>query len=78
MRGYRLAARRVFEVDQPSVQARKREKLAAIPSLPDREVHYVPVDFGTQCLEEELVKAKDVRHVTHMARRASEQMCRPW
>ena len=48
---------RIFEVDQPAVQALKRAKLASIEDLPSRFINFVPVDFTTQSLEAELLKS---------------------
>jgi len=57
MRGARLglgdAGVKVFEVDQPAVQSRKKEKVATIPNL-SNPVHFVPVDFSCQRVNEEL------------------------
>ena len=62
--GYDLRAHRlnlpptmkVFEVDQPEVQLRKRAKLPK--NLPNSEnVTYVGIDFNHQTLKEELLKA---------------------
>ncbi|CAJ1346128.1 unnamed protein product [Effrenium voratum] len=50
---------RFFEVDQPAVQKRKKDKVASIPDLPAANVYYVPVDFSCQSLEEELRKVPD-------------------
>lgn len=62
MRGARLNLAekkvKVFEVDQPAVQSRKREKVAAIPNL-SNPVHFVPVDFACQRVDEELSKVAD-------------------
>ncbi|CAK9036462.1 unnamed protein product, partial [Durusdinium trenchii] len=58
MRGFRLhhEGLQIFEVDQPAVQARKKAKVAQIPNLPSASVHYVPVDFSCQLVDEELRK----------------------
>ena len=59
-RGFRLKlppSVRIFEVDQPAVQALKRAKLASIEDLPSRFINFVPVDFTTQSLEAELLKS---------------------
>ena len=49
-----LAGARVFELDLPGTQARKKERLAAsLGSLPDN-VTYLPVDFNRQPLGEVL------------------------
>ena len=59
-RGFRLKlppSVRIFEVDQPAVQALKRAKLATIEDLPSRFINFVPVDFTTQSLEAELLKS---------------------
>jgi methyltransferase (TIGR00027 family) len=57
-RAYRLdlpQSLRVFEVDQPEVQKRKRKKLPA--SLLDNEsVEYVSVDFSHQTVSERLIE----------------------
>ncbi|NEX62212.1 class I SAM-dependent methyltransferase [Noviherbaspirillum galbum] len=48
---------RVFEVDHPTTQASKRKRLhAAGISIPDG-VHFVPVDFETQALADQLQSA---------------------
>lgn len=48
---------KIFEVDQPEVQHRKRSKLPE--NLPNAEnVTYVGVDFNHQTLKEELLKAE--------------------
>ncbi len=44
----------IFEVDHPATQARKRDKLATLPSGLPRHVRFVPVDFRTQSLRERL------------------------
>lgn len=50
----RLAGARVFEVDLPSTQQRKKERLGALlSSMPDW-VTYVPINFDKQRLEEVL------------------------
>ena len=54
MRGYRLDLPddvRVFEVDQPEVQALKKAKVARC-NVPKRNVHMVPIDFNKNTLEE--------------------------
>ena len=59
LRAYRLAlptTLKVFEVDQPEVQLRKRAKLPE--NLPNSEnVTYVGVDFNHQTLKEQLLNA---------------------
>jgi methyltransferase (TIGR00027 family) len=48
---------RVFEVDHPSTQARKQQRVEAL-ALPSHPHHrFVPVDFETQTLADELVAA---------------------
>merc|ERR550532_2799914 len=43
---------RVFEVDQPEVQAKKRAALGGFAELPNKEnVHYVPIDFNKETVE---------------------------
>lgn len=60
-RGHRLdlpANVKVFEVDQPDIQAFKVKKVSKL-ELPNKEhITYVPVDFNAQSLETELRKAE--------------------
>ena len=56
-RGYRLPLPKtvkVFEVDQPDVQALKKARLAGVPGLALDAVSFVPVDFAVDSLEAEL------------------------
>lgn len=47
----------VFEVDHPATQAWKRERLAATGIAVPETVHFVPVDFTVDRLDEKLVAA---------------------
>ena len=47
---------RVFEVDQPEVQERKRKKLPSVLLNNDR-IAYVPVDFSYQSISKQLIKS---------------------
>jgi methyltransferase (TIGR00027 family) len=47
----------VFEVDHPATQAWKRERLAATGITVPESVTYVPIDFGTERLDEKLQEA---------------------
>ena len=56
-RGWRLPLPKtvkVFEVDQPDVQALKKARLAGVPGLALDAVSFVPVDFAVDSLETEL------------------------
>jgi len=48
---------RIFEVDHPATQEWKRGRLAAAGIAAPESVTYVPVDFETQTLTEELARA---------------------
>jgi methyltransferase (TIGR00027 family) len=48
---------RVFEVDHPATQRRKRERLAALLERPLAQVTFVPVDFSTQSLADRLASS---------------------
>lgn len=48
---------RIFEVDHPATQEWKRERLAAGSIVAPESLTYVPVDFETQTLTEELARA---------------------
>jgi methyltransferase (TIGR00027 family) len=61
MRAYRLALSadvRVFEVDHPAVQAKKKRLLRGIKNLPFPNVCHVPVDFQASSVAVELPKAE--------------------
>jgi methyltransferase (TIGR00027 family) len=47
----------VFEVDVPTTQATKRQRLARVPHEPVTEPVYVPCDFATDRLADRLVEA---------------------
>ncbi len=62
MRAYRLnlpGEVKIFEVDQPSVQDKKKAKVGRIPDLPKANVTYVPIDFNAnESLPEKLLKSE--------------------
>jgi methyltransferase (TIGR00027 family) len=47
----------VFEVDVPTTQATKRQRLARVPRRPVTEPVYVPCDFATDRLADRLIEA---------------------
>jgi len=49
-----LAGLRVFEVDHPNTQARKRERLAASDIALPANLSFVPLEFGTSALADAL------------------------
>ena len=48
----------VFEVDKPDIQRFKQKKISKLELESNARVIYVPVDFNTQSLEEELRKSE--------------------
>jgi methyltransferase (TIGR00027 family) len=54
-----LAGRPVFELDHPATSAWKRERVRALPGGAD--VRYVPIDFGTERLDDALDSAGAAR-----------------
>jgi methyltransferase (TIGR00027 family) len=48
---------KIFEVDQPPTQAWKRQRLSDVGIQVPRSVRFVPVDFETQDLDDELASA---------------------
>lgn len=52
-----LAGRPVFEVDYPATQAWKRERVGRLPAGVAAPVHYVPIDFNLERLEDVILRA---------------------
>ena len=48
---------RVFEIDHPDVQALKRERIDSSARTPARTPYFVPIDFETMRLSEELARS---------------------
>jgi methyltransferase (TIGR00027 family) len=58
LRHQQLAHRlRVYEVDHPASQEMKRQQLGRIDGSPPSNLHFVPVDFETDRLDEALIRA---------------------
>jgi methyltransferase (TIGR00027 family) len=49
-----LATTRVFEIDRPSTQAWKKQRVTEVLGAPPRNLSYVPIDFQHQPLDEVL------------------------
>ena len=52
-----LATVAVYEVDHPATQAYKKARLATRGRGADRELHFVPVDFSRDALDQQLLAA---------------------
>jgi methyltransferase (TIGR00027 family) len=52
-----MAALEVFEIDHPATQRTKRERLAALGLELPKGLHFVPVDFEKESLEEGLARS---------------------